>query len=231
MPTLRLPRLLLTAAIAVLFGALMTAGPAWAHTELSESVPAADSTVADPPSEVILTFTSALEPTAPAEVRVMDPNGDDLVAAPATIDGLEVTVPLNLAVTPGAHQVDYIVTAIDGDDISGDLMFFFEPPAEVQNPPTPAAAPSNATSTPPPTIQPEPSISETPTSPETVAATSATSTSDTSDPATPGPTGSELLRSDGGLVPTGVGVVVGILATVAVGAVLLLRFRDTNQDG
>lgn len=121
----------LLAALLVVLQAL----PASAHTELDTTVPAADSEVLDPPSEVVLDFTAALLPDSEPAVRVIDPNGDDLVAAPPTLEGATVTVPLNLAVTPGPHRVDWAITAADGDDQTGSFTFVFAPPADVATPP------------------------------------------------------------------------------------------------
>ncbi|MGI9016052.1 MAG: copper resistance CopC family protein [Euzebya sp.] len=208
---------LLRTALIIMIGVLLHATPALAHTDLAESSPADGAVVQDPPSEVILTFTEALSP-GDVLVTVIDPNGDDLVAAPATVEGTQVLIPLNLAVTPGDHAVAFTVVADDGDLVSGEVSFVFDPPQNVR---TPAPSP------PPPTVQPQVS---------TTGPTPATSPSVASQPvARP----SEAMASNSeavtavqsvgdGLSPF-VGVALGIAALVAVAAVILIRFRDPDK--
>ena len=130
--------------LALLF-ALVVATPAAAHTELAASTPADGAVVNDPPVEVVLEFTSALSPDGVPEVTVTDGVGDDLVAAPPTVDRLLVTVPLNLAVTPGLHTVEWTVSAVDGHLLSGTFAFAYEPAVAPQ--PVEAAATSQPTPT------------------------------------------------------------------------------------
>ena len=142
----------LTVLLLVLVAAM--ALPAAAHTELESTVPADGASVTDPPTEVVLDFTAALLPGSQPAVRVIDPAGDDLVAAPPTLEGGTVTVPLNLAVAEGVHTVDWAITAADGDDQTGSFTFTFAPPAAIATPP--GAAPS-------PTMRPTPSVTADPT--------------------------------------------------------------------
>ncbi|WP_370328450.1 copper resistance protein CopC [Euzebya sp.] len=183
---------------------VLTAIPASAHTELAETVPAEAEEVADPPSEVRLTFTAALQPGSTPEVSVVDPNGDDLVAAPPTVDGVEVIVPLNLAVTPGVHTVEWAVTAVDGHPLSGSYAFAFTPPADVATPPVPTAT-TTATATPTPTAS-------------------------ASTPPAPSPSEVDLAADDGGVSGLWV-VLVSVAAVAAAGAVVVTRLRNPDQHG
>ncbi len=209
--------------VAVLLAApvvLLAAAPALAHTELVGSSPAGGSSVVDPPTEVVLTFSQAPSADVPVEVEVIDPNGDDLVSAPPTVDGAVVTVPLNLAVTPGVHTVRYALVAQDGDRQVEELSFTFDPPASVATPTETFTPPGTdaSSSPPPPTVDPT-----APTDPP-VATPSPTPTPTTT------ATEADLLLGDGGSSPL-LGVVVGALAVAAVGAVVLRRVRDADQDG
>lgn len=212
-----IPRLLLAAAALAL---LPTA--AGAHTELSTTVPEADASVAGPPTEVVLTFTAALQPGSQPAVRVIDPAGDDLVSAPPTLDGATVTVPLNLAVNSGEHQVDWAITAADGDDQTGSFTFIFEPTV-VPQPATPQPT-EDAAATATPVATPDA------TEPDTETEASGTHEAETD--------GAEASASEDGLVQAdedasstatrALVVVAAFFAVAGVGAVMLTRGR---RDG
>jgi|GEM_PF-3988927 len=200
--------------------------PASAHTELDTTVPAADSQVTDPPIEVVLDFTAALLPDSQPAVRVIDPNGDDLAAAPPTLDGATVTVPLNLAVTPGPHRVDWAITAADGDDQTGTFTFTFAPPADVATPPGAVA----------PTTPPTPTASDTAVTPAPAeTATPAATTSEATEPsdapeATAVPS---VVPGDPEAASTttrALVVVAAFFAVLAVGAVMLSRARRDGSE-
>lgn len=195
-----------------------------AHTELASTVPAADATVTDPPVEVVLTFTAALQPGSQPAVRVVDPAGDDLVSAPPTLDGATVTVPLNLAVAPGEHVVDWAITAADGDDQTGSFTFTFAPDAT----PAPAAPTAPTTPTPPST---DPTAEPT----ESGTAESAT-TAPPTEPETPEPSTSAtepaLVQADDSASSTATRalvIVAAFFAVAGVGAVMLTRGRGVDR--
>lgn len=211
-PAALLASALLLAGLALLLGA----SAATAHTELAASTPAADAAVADPPSQVVLEFTSALQPGAEVAVEVVDPAGDDLVAAPPAVEGLTVTVPLNLAVNPGEHAVRWAVTAADGDRITDGFAFTFDPPQDVRTP-APATDPAEVLETEP-------------------AATADDTTAGPTAPSDPGPTASPspgpaldagLTEDDGSPLA---GILVAVLAVAALAAVLVLRLRGGAVD-
>ncbi len=212
---------LLGAALALLALLLLLALPASAHTELEATVPEDGADVADPPVEVVLDFTSALLPGSEPAVRVLDPNGDDLVAAPPTLDGATVTVPLNLAVTPGVHTVDWAITAADGDDQTGSFTFTFAPPADVATPPGAVVETATPTATPPVTA------SETPAATPTSEATTPATTPEDGATDDEGATEDDTTADDAGdddADPVA-GILVGLGAIIAVGAVLAVYRR------
>ncbi|MDT9593176.1 copper resistance protein CopC [Nocardioides zeae] len=93
--------------------------PAQAHATLSSSDPAADSSVAQLPEEVSLTFNQEMR--GPAYVLVTGPDGEAADGDP-TIDGTTVTQ----AVTPGAagtYTIAYRVVSADGHPVSGEIPF------------------------------------------------------------------------------------------------------------
>ena len=222
----------LLAALLVLLQAL----PASAHTELDTTVPAADSEVVDPPSEVVLDFTAALLPDSEPAVRVIDPNGDDLVAAPPTLEGATVTVPLNLAVTPGPHRVDWAITAADGDDQTGSFTFVYAPPADVATPPgavvpTESAPTESASTESGPTESADTTTEPTATEPADPTPTPAAAI----DPEASEPTGTpSAVPGDPEAASTttrALVVVAAFFAVFGVGAVMLTRARRDGIEG
>lgn len=133
LPTIRRAAVVLVAgAVALLLGA----SPAWAHTELESSNPAAESEVAQAPAEVTLTFTEAI-PAGTARVTVTGPDGTDRAAgAPTGQDGT-LTVPLEPLGAAGVYTIEYRVVSDDGHPVSGTVPFTLTAPG-------PAAAPASA---------------------------------------------------------------------------------------
>ncbi|MFP5072596.1 copper resistance protein CopC [Pseudonocardia nantongensis] len=84
---------------------LLGSAPAWAHTELESSTPADGASLAQPPSEVALTFSEAV-PAAGATVSVSGPDRTDYAAGPATGDAGTLTVPLRPLGPAGAYTLE-----------------------------------------------------------------------------------------------------------------------------
>lgn len=222
---------------------LAMAAPAAAHTEIESTTPADGATVADPPSEVVIEFGGDLQPDSPVDVRVLDPNADDLVAGESVIEGRTVTVPLNPAVTEGVHTVDVAFTAADGDDQVQTVTFTYAPPAGVATPtedltgPPVDPAPSATAPTPTPTPTAEPTAPTEMPSPTTASPTTEPAPTDTAptDTASDG-SAADLVSDDGG-GGIGVGpVVLAVVLAVALAAVLVVKARrpgvgDTGGAG
>ena len=79
-------RRLAVALPAVLLALVAGAAPAWAHTELESSSPAANSQVGTAPTSVSLTFSEEIA-AADATVSVTGPDGTDHAAGSATGEG------------------------------------------------------------------------------------------------------------------------------------------------
>jgi hypothetical protein len=122
-----LARLLLT----VLLIAGLAAGipTASAHTSLTASDPAADSTLTSGPARVTATFNEELQPTF-AAMTVVGPDGNLWSAGDAEVRGATV----------GNYTVNYRVTSADGHVVSGSWSFTVtvpstgQPGPAVQNP-------------------------------------------------------------------------------------------------
>lgn len=113
------------AALGAALGLLLIslASPASAHDELLGTDPAADSTVAELPSEVTLTFSGVLlTGDGATEVVVTDAAGTDLTAGDPVVDGVRVTQPLT-GQASGPVQVAWRVVSSDGHPISGRFGF------------------------------------------------------------------------------------------------------------
>lgn len=132
--------------------AVLPAGPALAHTELTATSPAAKSTVRQPVGTVTLTF-SGLVKKAGATVIVTGPDGTSYSEG----DARQVDRTITQKVTPlpvGTIKVAWRAVAGDGHPMKGSFTFTNRaapaasptptPPASPTPPPTSAAPPSSA---------------------------------------------------------------------------------------
>ena len=143
-------RLGLIAAVA-LAAVLGTATPAFAHTSVKSSVPAANSHVKTLPTVVKLTFTERL--SILPKVSVEDSAGNVINSGKATLEGAVVTQPVTPTVA-GKYTVKWSAVAQDGDRSTGSFAFTLAvtppPPPSPTDPPTSAAAPASTGSHPAP---------------------------------------------------------------------------------
>ena len=97
---------------------------ALAHAHLDHASPAVGSTVAQPPKEVSLWFTEALEAKFSA-IEVRDAQGRPMQAGPATLardNAAQLRVPLK-ALPPGTYKVIWRVLSVDTHRTQGDFTF------------------------------------------------------------------------------------------------------------
>lgn len=120
-------RRLAVALPAVLLALVVGAAPAWAHTELESSSPAANAQVGTAPTSVSLTFSEKIA-AADATVSVTGPGGTDYAAGPATGDGATLTVPLRPLGAAGGYTITYRVVSDDGHPVSGTVPFTLTSP-------------------------------------------------------------------------------------------------------
>jgi copper resistance protein C len=113
----------LPAFIAFTAAALVSAA-ALAHAFLDHALPAVGATVAQPPAEVTLWFTQALEP-AFTGCEVTNAAGQRVDTGQATIDPKdpqELHVALR-ALTPGEYKVSWHALSVDTHRTTGDFSF------------------------------------------------------------------------------------------------------------
>ncbi|MDA4894280.1 copper resistance protein CopC [Streptomyces sp. MS2A] len=199
--------------VAVALAAVLgTALPAAAHDELVDSTPAltddgSPAVLETGPAEIVLTYSAdVLQGTA--VVAVIDENGDDHVAGPATIVGNIVTAPVADDLAAGSYEARWAVTSSDGHPISGIIPF------SVAN----GAA-----------VSPEPSASAAPSDQATPSATAAPK-----DTATPKDTAPPASGSDAGEAGPLLGIVIGVVVVGAIIVILvtvLMRRRSAPGKG
>ncbi|WP_224392356.1 copper resistance CopC family protein [Pseudonocardia sp. ICBG1293] len=146
-------RRLAVALPAVLLVLVAGAAPAWAHTELESSNPAADAQVATAPTSVSLTFSEQV-PAADATVTVTGPDGTDYAAGPASGDDGTLAVPLRPLGAAGGYTVTYRVVSDDGHPVSGTVPFTLTSPGPGAAAATPAPAAPEPTAAAPQTAPP-----------------------------------------------------------------------------
>ena len=111
---------------------------AWAHASLVSSTPAGGQALADPPKEIVLSFTEAV---GPVFFRVLDKSGKE-VGSPAQPqpDGNSLRLPLNDALPNGTYIVTYRVVSEDTHPIGGTFAFAIGEALAVGAAATPAVA-------------------------------------------------------------------------------------------
>jgi copper transport protein len=122
-------------------GVLGMAAPAWAHTSLERSVPAAGSVVATPPTEVTLYFDEEVG-TSLGAARVFAPSGARADKSRLIGDGRVVHVPLESGLAPGTYVVVWRVTSDDGHPASGRFSFSIGHPSPAADVTAADAAPA-----------------------------------------------------------------------------------------
>lgn len=189
------------AVLALTVGAL----PANAHSRLISISPKDGETLAQSPTEVVLTFNEAVNPEF-VTVRITDSEGADVIDAEPTADGPKVTLPVGEPIAAGTYKVVYRVVSADSHPISGSSTFTIE-----GNPQSPPASPSPTESA--SAASPSASAAATP------SATPAAPDADASDEAT---------DSDNTPIWVWVLVFAGLLA--AIGATFYAVRRDNSQS-
>lgn len=130
-------RLLLRAIGVAVAGVLLIGGPARAHDSLEGAVPAPDSTVRTPPTDLELRFSA--DPRA-ITVTAVDASGAPLGLGPTTRSGdtAQVDWPTTAA---GRYLVSWRIISSDGHPVGGSYTFTVDPEA---TPSSPASAGSTS---------------------------------------------------------------------------------------
>lgn len=99
----------------------LVAAPAYAHDELTSSSPADGATLAQPPSQIVLTFA---EPPVELGAQVVVTGPDGLVSSGTPrLDGDDVVQDVQPQAPAGRYTVKWRVTSDDGHPVSGTLTF------------------------------------------------------------------------------------------------------------
>ena len=111
-------------AMLAMAGALLSPLPAWAHAHLDHAMPAPNSVQGQPPKEVAIWFTEALEAKF-STIVVQDAKGAAVTAGPTTLakdNTAQMRVPLK-ALTPGTYKVIWQVLSVDTHRSKGEFSF------------------------------------------------------------------------------------------------------------
>jgi hypothetical protein len=153
--------------VLIAIGAIALALPAAAaaHAELETVFPADGTTVTEAPTEIVMTFTEALDPAKSSIVLAEVGNPPLLSGGKVSADDpkrMTLAVP---ELPAGVYEIRWTsASAEDGDLDRGTTHFTYAPPPpaptdDVSTPPSPSASPSAATASPSASASPSPSPS------------------------------------------------------------------------
>ena len=112
----------------ILVAALMFATPlnAFAHGDITQAIPAADSTIVAAPSEVSIEFDGKLQVLGNATVNsitVTDAQGQIISDPVSVVTGTKISNKLLLTDVTGLISVHYRIVSEDGHPVEGDYSF------------------------------------------------------------------------------------------------------------
>jgi methionine-rich copper-binding protein CopC len=103
--------------VASLLGLVGSTGVAAAHAKLESMTPADGSSMAAPPTQVVLTFNEPVGSNG-AQVQVKSPSGKNVATGDVQVLDKKVTQPVGAMIEAGRYQVDARVVSADGHPIS-----------------------------------------------------------------------------------------------------------------
>lgn len=114
--------------ILILCAALLISSPvnAFAHGEITQATPAADSTVIAVPSEVSIEFDGKLQTLGNESINsltVTDEQGQVISDPVSVVEGTKISNRLQLTDVTGLVSVHYRVVSEDGHPVEGDYSF------------------------------------------------------------------------------------------------------------
>ncbi|TDU91298.1 hypothetical protein EV138_4902 [Kribbella voronezhensis] len=110
-------RRLIAVLVASLLALVVATGPAAAHAKLESMSPADGSTMAAPPTQVVLTFNEPVGSTG-AEVQVKSPSGNNVSTGDVQVIDNKVTQPVGAMIEAGKYTVDARIVSADGHPIT-----------------------------------------------------------------------------------------------------------------
>lgn len=109
-------RRLIAVLVASLFTLAVSAGVAAAHAKLESMTPADGSSMAAPPTKVVLTFNEPVGATG-TQVQVKSPNGTNVANGDVQVVDNTVTQPVGAMIEAGKYTVEARVVSADGHPI------------------------------------------------------------------------------------------------------------------
>ncbi|HET6989594.1 MAG TPA: copper resistance CopC family protein [Kribbella sp.] len=110
-------RRLIAVLVASLLALVVSTGVAAAHAKLESMTPADGSSMAAPPTKVVLTFNEPIGSNG-TQVQVKAPSGTDVASGDVQVIDNTVTQPVGAMVEAGRYQVDARVVSADGHPIT-----------------------------------------------------------------------------------------------------------------
>jgi methionine-rich copper-binding protein CopC len=105
--------------------ALLATSPAWAHTSLVSSNPAANATVSAAPKTITLTFSAKVAPAFSKFELVMPEHGGMKVPVKTTVsqDGKSIVGTVSAPLAKGGYKIAWTVASADGHKMNGEVPF------------------------------------------------------------------------------------------------------------
>lgn len=110
-------RRLIAVLVASLFTLVVSTGVAAAHSKLESMTPADGSTMAAPPTKIVLTFNEPVGSTG-AEVQVKSPTGNNVSSGDIQVIDNQVTQPVGAMIEAGKYTVDARIVSADGHPVT-----------------------------------------------------------------------------------------------------------------
>ena len=110
-------RRLIAVLVASLLALVVSTGVAAAHAKLESMTPADGSTMAAPPTKVVLTFNEPIGSNG-TQVQVKSPTGKNVASGDVQVIDNTVTQPVGAMVEAGRYQVDARIVSDDGHPIT-----------------------------------------------------------------------------------------------------------------
>ena len=105
---------------------LLSTSMAFAHGDITQAIPAADSTVIAMPTEISIEFDGKLQTIGNAQVNsitVTDNHGQIISNPQSVVDGTKISNRLLLTDVTGLVSVHYRIVSEDGHPVEGDYSF------------------------------------------------------------------------------------------------------------
>ncbi|MFI7067779.1 copper resistance protein CopC [Kribbella sp. NPDC050124] len=115
-------RRLIAVLVASLLALVVSTGVAAAHAKLESMTPADGSSMAAPPTQVVLTFSEPVGSNG-TQVQVKSPSGKNVASGDVQVIDNKVTQPVGAMIEAGRYQVDARVVSADGHPVTVTASF------------------------------------------------------------------------------------------------------------